>query len=247
MPRTDGPEAEMAAAGAQITTLLEDNLMDMKEFYVLLGTIWGYEFTQSEMKKQIQDAIIIPGCDKKFIGTASIVSQCDSCGTVILGNSKMLTCGGCKGYHYCNRECQKKDWKLCHKHMCTKDIIRRAHFKTTDVCMKILSILCIDWDNKVMNGENNIVERHIKKSGCKDCLYVPVYDKKRLYYIPMPLKILSYVLSIADENAAAKSSRETAHVTFRNSDCVVLLVPTKVQDCSIMVKETFVLLPWASK
>jgi len=98
-----------------------------------------------------------------------------------------------------------------------------------------------------MNGENNYVQQHVEKSGCKDCIYVPVYDKKRLCYIPMPLKILSYVESIANKDGAVKSSLETAHVTFQDSDCVVLLVPTKVQGCSIMVKETFVLLPWVPK
>ena len=98
-----------------------------------------------------------------------------------------------------------------------------------------------------MNGENNYVQKHIEKSGCKDCIYVPVYDKKRVYYIPMPLKILSYVKSIADKDAALKSSLEKVHVTFESSDYIVLLVPTKGKDCNIMVKETHALLPWASK
>jgi len=255
MPRTDEFEAKMAdefeakmaAAASQNITLLQDNLMNLKELYMFLSKISGDKFKPWDMRKQIQGAIVIPESDGIIFAMASDMSQCDSCGIVRIGLPKMLTCGGCKGYHYCQKSCQKKDWKLAHKNMCTKDIIRRAHFKTTDVCVKILSGLSIDWDTEATNGENNHVEILIKKSGCKDCLYVPVYDNKRLCYIPMPLRILSYVMSIADENAAAKSLRETAHVTFKNSDCVVLLVPTKVQGCSIMVKETFVLLPWASK
>jgi len=144
-------------------------------------------------------------------------------------------------------KCQEKDWKNSHRLICTKKNIRREHFKTTEACMNILAVLCIDWDTEVMNSENKYVQEHIEKSGCKDCIYVPVYDKKRVYYIPMPLKILSYVKSIADKDAALKLSLEKVHVTFESSDYIVLLVPTKVEGCSIMVKETSVLLPWAPK
>jgi len=164
-----------------------------------------------------------------------------------VGLPKMLTCGNCKGYHYCTMKCQEKDWKNSHRLICTKKNIRREHFKTTEACMNILAVLCIDWDTEVMNSENKYVQEHIEKSGCKDCIYVPVYDKKRVYYIPMPLKILSYVKSIADKDAALKLSLEKVHVTFESSDYIVLLVPTKVEGCSIMVKETSVLLPWAPK
>jgi len=247
MPRTDGFDAKMAAAGSQIITLLEDNLMNMPELYALLAQISGDEFKPWDMRKQIQSAIVVRGDNDTVFAMALDMSQCDSCGAVRIGLPKMLTCGRCKGYHYCSKVCQKKDWKLSHKHTCTKELICREHFKTTDVCMKILSGLCIDLGTKSMNGENNYVQHHIEKSGCKDCIYVPVYDKKRLCYIPMPLKILSYLESIVDKDAAVKSSLEKAHETFKESDCVVLLVPTKVQGCSIMTKETFVLLPWAPK
>ena len=63
----------------------------------------------------------------------------------------------------------------------------------------------------------------------------------------MPLKILSYVKSIADKDAALKSSLEKVHSLHESSDYIVLLVPTKVEGSSIMVKETSVLLPWASR
>jgi len=250
MPRSNGfesIEAEVAAKNSQIIALLEDNLMNMTEFYFLLENVWGCEFTQSEMRKQVQCAIIVTGDNAALFALAANVSQCDACGAVGVGLPKMLTCGNCKGYHYCSRKCQKKDWKYSHRLICTKENIRREHFKTTDACMNILAVLCIDWDTEAMNSENNYVQKHIEKSGCKDCIYVPVYDKKQVYYIPMPLKILSYVKSIADNDAALKSSLEKVHTTFESSDYIVLLVPTKVEGCSIMVKETSVLLPWAPK
>jgi len=218
MSRTDGYkriEAEMAAARCRIISLLQHNLMSTTELYVLLADISGCEFTQSEQTKQIESAIIIPGNDNTFFAIGSDMNQYDNFGAVGVGLSKMLTCGGCRGYHYCSRECQKEDRKLSHKHTCTKDIIRRAYFKTTDICMKILTVLCIDWSTKAMNRENNYVRQHVKLSGCKEIIHVPVYDKKRFCYIPMPLKILSYVQSIADKDPAAKSSLEEAHATFK--------------------------------
>ena len=119
MPRTDGFDAKMAAAASQITTLLQDNLMNMPELYALLAEISGDEFKPWDMRKQIQGAIVIPGGDDTLFGMASDMSQCDSCGVARMGLPKMLTCGSCKGYHYCSKVCQKKDWNLSHKHMCT--------------------------------------------------------------------------------------------------------------------------------
>ena len=250
MPRSNGfesIEAEVAAKNSQIIALLEDNLMNMTELYFLLENVWGCEFTQSEMRKQVQCAIIVTGDNAALFALAANVSQCDACGAVGVGLPKMLTCGNCKGYHYYTMKCQETDWKNSHRLICTKKNIRREHFKTTDACMNILAVLCIDWDTEAMNSENNYVQKHIEKSGCKDCIYVPVYDKKQVYYIPMPLKILSYVKSIANKDPALKSSLEKLHITSEPSDYIVLLVPTKGKECSIMVKETHVLLPWASK
>jgi len=247
MPRTDGFDAAMAVAGCQITTLLEENLLNLADFHMFVDKISGGEFTRSELRKQIEDAICVPGFDDTIFSMAFHMSQCDMCGAVGVGFPKMLTCGNCRGYYYCQRECQKKHWKLCHKHMCTKDIIRREHFQTTGACVKILSVLCMDWPTKTMNAEDNHIWQRIKQTRCKDCIYVPVYDKKRLSYIPMPNKILSWLESISNTEGAAKSRIEQAHVKFKESDCVVLIVPTKVQGCSIMTKETFVSLPWAAK
>ena len=172
MPRSNGfesIEAEVAAKNSQIIALLEDNLMNMTELYFLLENVWGCEFTQSEMRKQVQCAIIVTGDNAALFALAANVSQCEACGQVGVGLPKMLTCGGCKSYHYCSRKCQKKDWKHSHRLICTKENTRREHFKTTDACMNILAVVCIDWDTEAMNCENNHVLKHIEASGCKDC------------------------------------------------------------------------------
>ena len=247
MSRADGFDAKMAAAGCQVITLLEDNLMNMTELYALLAKISKDEFSPWDMRKQIQGAIVLPGDDDTVFGMASGMSQCDSCGAVRMGLPKMLTCGGCKSFRYCCRNCQKEDWRNSHRLICTKENIRRELFKTTEACVNILTVSCVDWNTDVMNSENSHVQKKIKKSGCKDCVYVPVYEDKRVYYIPMPLKILRYAKSIAAKDPALKSELEKLHITSKSSDYLVLLVPTKGKNCSIMVKETHVLLPWASK
>jgi hypothetical protein len=240
-------EAEIAAKNSQMITLMEDNLLNIGDFYLLLGNTWGFQFTFSEIRKQLESAIIVTGGEDARFALAANVSHCDACGATGVGLPKMLTCGGCQCFRYCSRNCQKKDWKNSHRLICTKENIRRELFKTTEACVNILTVSCIDWDTNVMNSENNYVLKKIKKSACKDCIYVPVYDDKRVYYIPMPLKILSYVKSIANKDPALKSSLEKLHITSVPSDYIVLLVPTKGKDCSIMVRKTHVLLPWASK
>jgi len=250
MPQTNGfdsIEAEIAAKKSQITTLLQDNLLNVTEFYIFLEQMGGCDLTESEIRKQLQCAIIVTEKKDASFALAANMSQCDACGVVGVGLPKMLTCGDCKGYHYCSRKCQKKDWRNAHKLLCTKGKISREHFKTTDACMNILAVLCIDWETEAMNSENNYVRKHIEKSGCKDFIYVCVYDKKRVYYIPMPLKILNCLKTIADKDDTLASSFEKVDVNFDSSNYIVLLVPTKVQGCSIMVKTTSVLLPWASE
>jgi len=37
------------------------------------------------------------------------LSQCDECGKVVVDHP-MLTCSACRGYHYCDRACQKLNW-----------------------------------------------------------------------------------------------------------------------------------------
>ena len=240
-------EAEIAAKNSHMITLMEDNLFNIADFYLLLGNTWGFNFTFQEIEKQLHSAIIVSGGDDALFALAANVSHCDACGTMGVGLPKMLTCGGCKSFRYCCRNCQKKDWRNSHRLICTKENIRRELFKTTEACVNILTVSCIDWNTDVMNSENSHVQKKIKKSGCKDCVYVPVYEDKRVYYIPMPLKILRYAKSIAAKDPALKSELEKLHITSKSSDYLVLLVPTKGKNCSIMVKETHVLLPWASK
>lgn len=42
--------------------------------------------------------------------------RCASC--LVTSESLLLMCSGCKSAHYCNKECQKKDWSNGHKQQC---------------------------------------------------------------------------------------------------------------------------------
>lgn len=73
------------------------------------------------------------------------IRLCGSCGTMLMSklrNVKLMSCGVCKVTHYCNRECQKKDWKLAHKMICGTTSVMK-NLETSQICVRILSIMSL--------------------------------------------------------------------------------------------------------
>jgi len=71
--------------------------------------------------------------------------QCRSCGQILVSTDsgvKLMSCGVCKNVHYCNRECQKRDWKLYHKSVCSATTIVK-NLEVCNLCVRILSIMSI--------------------------------------------------------------------------------------------------------
>jgi len=71
--------------------------------------------------------------------------QCSSCGQILVSMNrdvKLMSCGVCKSAYYCNRECQKRDWKLYHKPVCSATPIVK-NLKVSNLCVRILSIMSI--------------------------------------------------------------------------------------------------------
>jgi len=71
--------------------------------------------------------------------------QCSFCGKMLMSmlrNVKLMSCGVCKATHYCNRECQKKDWKLVHKMICGPTSVIQD-LETSQMCVRILSLMTI--------------------------------------------------------------------------------------------------------
>lgn len=54
---------------------------------------------------------------KYFKGNLVAKHGCFTCGKE---TKKLKYCSNCKSVYYCSRKCQRKDWKLGHKHRCTK-------------------------------------------------------------------------------------------------------------------------------
>jgi hypothetical protein len=77
--------------------------------------------------------------------------QCHSCGQMLVSMNrdvKLMSCGVCKKAHYCNRECQKRDWKLCHKLVCSATPIIK-NLDVSDLCVRILSIMSLSRTSSV--------------------------------------------------------------------------------------------------
>ena len=71
--------------------------------------------------------------------------QCRSCGQILVSVNrevKLMSCGVCKNTHYCNRECQKRDWKLCHKLVCSATPVIK-NLEASLLCVRILSIMSL--------------------------------------------------------------------------------------------------------
>ena len=69
--------------------------------------------------------------------------QCRCCGQVLVSmdrDVKLMSCGVCKITHYCNRECQKRDWKAMHKAVCSAAPIVKT-LELSLLCVRILSIM----------------------------------------------------------------------------------------------------------
>ena len=256
MPEGRVFEAQVATTGQEVRAILQKSLLSISDLYMKLYTHSGGDFMETKLRKQLADAIILPESDSTMYFVSSQTSQCDLCGNMSIGLPKMLTCGGCRGYHYCGQECQKIHWKRVHKKSCMRTNISKAHFRVTDICVKILSTLSINWDNnrrKIVFSEDNFVCDHIRDCGLKDNINMPIYDTNRLLYVPMPLKVVGWMLSEANKDGPGTFSPDTATKFFGKSDCVVLLVPTTSLDENghivrqLIMKETFITLPWASK
>ena len=116
MPEGRVFEAQVATTGQEVRAILQKSLLSISDLYMKLYVHSGGNFTQAKLRKQLAGVIILPESDDTMYFVSSQTSQCDLCGNMAMGLPKMLTCGRCRGYHYCGRECQKIHWKRVHKH-----------------------------------------------------------------------------------------------------------------------------------
>ena len=70
--------------------------------------------------------------------------QCAGCGYILLSNdkkTKLLSCGGCKRMHYCDKRCQKAHWKGEHRAECGSTEYPTKISDTFRLCMGIVTML----------------------------------------------------------------------------------------------------------
>ena len=75
---------------------------------------------------------------------ADITRQCSCCGQMLAslaGNGKLLSCATCKVTHYCDRACQKRDWKKGHKSVCRPVEGKQDIDVVMHICVRALTLM----------------------------------------------------------------------------------------------------------
>jgi hypothetical protein len=83
--------------------------------------------------------------DETMWNVVDKMRQCRSCGQILVSTNrdvKLMSCGVCKITHYCNKECQKRDWKASHKLLCSATPIVK-NLEASYLCVRILSIMSV--------------------------------------------------------------------------------------------------------
>ena len=77
---------------------------------------------------------------------AEITRQCSCCGHILAShgrNGKLLSCATCKTVHYCDRACQKRDWKQVHKSVCGVSSETQPLQEAMHTCIRALSLMTL--------------------------------------------------------------------------------------------------------
>jgi len=74
--------------------------------------------------------------------------QCRCCGQMLVsagggGGVKLMCCGVCKMVHYCDRACQKRDWKQVHKSVCGVSSETKPLQEAMHTCIRALSLMTL--------------------------------------------------------------------------------------------------------
>jgi len=78
---------------------------------------------------------------------ADITRQCSCCGNMsatnasLDNNGRMLSCATCKVIHYCDRVCQKRDWKQRHKSVCRPAKGKEGLEVVMHICVRALTLM----------------------------------------------------------------------------------------------------------
>jgi len=81
--------------------------------------------------------------DEHFWMMVFLSRHCSGCGHMFLmdgSDAKLLSCAVCKNMHYCDRACQKRDWKHGHKSVCHAKTAKEGIEVVMNICIRALNI-----------------------------------------------------------------------------------------------------------
>jgi len=90
--------------------------------------------------------------DDCYLMFVDLMRQCSCCGQMFTGDCgqtfmgdgihrKLLSCAACKSSYYCDRACQKRDWKQGHKSQCRPANGKQGIEVVLNTCVRALTIM----------------------------------------------------------------------------------------------------------
>jgi len=72
--------------------------------------------------------------------------QCRCCGQMLvsaISKVKLMSCGTCRVTYYCDRACQRRDWKQVHKSVCRDMGGKKCMEEVLHICVRALTLMAL--------------------------------------------------------------------------------------------------------
>ena len=233
--------ADSIADAAYVNGLLADNMLNAKQLGAVIYQL-SPEYTLQWFEGQQRRHIHAIEQDCLF-GMMKRLSQCDECGKIVV-DRPMLTCSACRGYHYCDKACQKLNWPK-HKPVC-RNQVSKTSYRVANICSKMMTAMSMADDGNGTNtprsnGGGNHIATCIDRNENTEFVYAAVYEQGSIMFIPMPENVLQLM-----SHAHNTGETEKIDLMLSEKEVVVLIVPISTTDpdglsnCLLMVKKTWV-------
>lgn len=241
--RSRGP-ADSVADAAYVDAFLAENMLNTEELGDILLLI-SPDYTSRWLEGQQRRHIYAIEQDRLF-ATMKSMSQCDHCGEIQMHN-RMLTCGACRGYHYCNETCQEDNWPE-HKPVCNKQV-SKSSYRVASICSKMMTKMsradnATGTNTPRSSGGAKHIAKCIDEHDNTEFVYAAVYEHDRLIFIPMPESVLQRGTL---KNGGGET--EKIDLILREKNVIVLVVAIKTTDsdgvlnCLLLARKTWVTKP----
>jgi len=115
--------------------------------------------TQKEFKHKLHAYMLKPGAKHTFYDNrlpchstdlmwdnVDSGRQCRCCGQLLVSGDravKLMSCSKCKITHYCDKVCQKRDWKQVHKSVCSASSETKKIQEAMHICIRALTLMTL--------------------------------------------------------------------------------------------------------